>query len=105
MKKQLLSNDIGWKVMRLTLLQLLLVAIFTNASVALDGKAQEILDRKITLNIVNKNIKDALNQIENSAGVKFSYSPDLIQANRKVTISAVKENLSTVLETSLIPFS
>jgi TonB-linked SusC/RagA family outer membrane protein len=103
MNNPILSKFIGWNVMRLMLFQLLLAAIFSNVSLATDGNAQDVLNQKITLQIANKNISDVLSRIEKLTDVKFSYSPDLIQSNRKVSVSAENETLAQVLSSLLGP--
>ncbi|PQA56304.1 SusC/RagA family TonB-linked outer membrane protein [Siphonobacter curvatus] len=103
MKEPLFSKEIGWKIMRLTVLQLLIVAFFTNVSVALDGRAQEFMNKKISIELQNKSVSEVLSQLEKAAGVKFSYSPDLIQSQRSVTLNAANESLSVVLQRLLQP--
>ncbi len=89
--------------MRLTLLQLLLAVLFVNISLAIDGSAQDVLNRRITLQLSNRHVSAVLSHIEKLADVKFSYSPDLIQANKRVSISTTNEPLSQVLATLLDP--
>ncbi len=89
--------------MRLTLLQLLLGLLVANVSVATDGRAQDALNRRITLQVANRNVSDVLARIEKLADVKFSYSPDLIQTDRRVTVSQVNEPLAQVLDALLEP--
>ncbi len=91
--------------MKLTLLQVILAALFTNVSLALDGRAQGALDRRITLQIANKRISEVLGRLEKAADVKFSYSPDLIQANRQVSLRASNESLASVLTELFEPLS
>ncbi|MFD1145475.1 TonB-dependent receptor [Larkinella insperata] len=102
MKRRIRSNSIGWKVMKLTFLQLLVAALCTTVSLATDGKAQ-IMEQKITIQMARKNFSDVLTVIEKMADVKFSYSPDLVQANRQVSVSAVNQSLSQVLDKLLEP--
>ena len=89
--------------MRSTLLQLLLAVIFVNVSMATDGNAQDVLNRRITLQVSNRNVSAVLSHIEKLADVKFSYSPDLIQANKRVSISTINEPLGQVLAALLDP--
>lgn len=89
--------------MRLTLLQLLLAVIFVNVSLATDGSAQDVLSRRITLQVSNKNVSSVLSRIEKLADVKFSYSPDLIQADKRISMSTIDEPLSQVLLALLNP--
>ncbi|XWW46423.1 SusC/RagA family TonB-linked outer membrane protein [Fibrella sp. USSR17] len=103
MNNYLFTKDIGRRVMRLTLLQLLLAVIFGNVSLATDGSAQDVLSRRITIQVSNRNVSSVLARIEKLADVKFSYSPDLIQADKRISMSTVNEPLSQVLESLLGP--
>lgn len=91
------------KTMQWTVLQCCIAAIFANISFASDSHAQELLNHKVSVKAVNQQFFTVLNSIEKSAGVKFSYSPNLIQASRKVTLQFTNERLSVVLEKLLAP--
>jgi TonB-linked SusC/RagA family outer membrane protein len=92
------------KIMRWSILQLLIAATFANISSALDVSAQELLNRRISVQAVNQKINTVLSGIEKNAEVKFSYSPNLIQASRKITLNLSNEKLSVVLEKLLSPY-
>ncbi|MGZ3871637.1 MAG: TonB-dependent receptor [Mucilaginibacter sp.] len=59
---------------------------------------QEIYNKEISVAAKEQNIKLTLDQIAKAAGVKFSYSPELIQAVRMVTINEKNKRLSYVLD-------
>lgn len=105
MKEPLFSKEFGWKIMRLTLLQLLVISFFTNVSVAHTTRAQEILNKRISVELKNKSVSEVLSRIEKMADVRFSYSPDLIQSGRAVSIDASNESLTTVLSKLLHPLN
>jgi TonB-linked SusC/RagA family outer membrane protein len=92
------------KTMQWTFLQCCIAAIVANLSFAADVHAQELLNRKVSLKAANQQIFTVLKSIEKSADVKFSYSPNLIQAFRKVSLNFTDEKLSVVLETLLKPY-
>ncbi|MDQ1086524.1 SusC/RagA family TonB-linked outer membrane protein [Siphonobacter sp. SORGH_AS_1065] len=69
----------------------------------LAGPGADILDRKVTLKADQDDISSVLLQLEKLADVKFSYSPQLIGARRKVSISVIDEKLTLVLERLLQP--
>lgn len=96
-------TTLGWKIMRLTLLQLVLVSVFANSTLATDGNGQNVLNRRITLQVTNRNVSAVLSRIEKLADVKFSYSPNLIQAERRVSFSVVDEPLVQALTAILEP--
>ena len=91
------------KIMKWSFLHLCIAVIFANVSFAADALAQEILNRKISIQATNQNISTVLSEIEKNADVKFSYSPNLIRASRKVSISIADEKLSSVLDKLLTP--
>ncbi|WP_461138121.1 TonB-dependent receptor [Spirosoma pomorum] len=103
MSNRLSEINTRWEVMRWMLLQLVLTIAFTTGSLADDSRAQDMLSNKITLQLSNRPVSDVLSRIEKLTDVKFSYSPDLIQASRRVSIAVNNEPLSQVLNTLLTP--
>lgn len=92
------------KIMQWSFLHLCIAIIFANVSFATDVAAQELLDRRISIQAVNQKINVVLSEIEKNADVRFSYSPNLIQASRKITLNVANEKLSNVLEKLLSPY-
>ncbi|MGM9509067.1 SusC/RagA family TonB-linked outer membrane protein [Larkinella sp. GY13] len=103
MHKLVLSHDLLQKIMRISLLQLVFYGLFFGIANAHDGLAQEILNQRVTIDARNQQISLVLNRISRQTGVRFMYSPELIQAGRKVSLKAAEEKLSTVLTTLLSP--
>ncbi len=91
------------KLMKLSLLQVLLAACVVSLSFARDSRAQEMLNKKVTVQVVDKDVKTTLKSISKAAQVRFLYSSLLIQADRKVTFTAVDERLETILDQLLTP--
>ncbi|GAB3264200.1 TonB-dependent receptor [Larkinella harenae] len=91
------------KLMKLSLLQVLLMAGLASFSFARDSKAQELLHKKVTIRIVDQDVKSTLKHLSRTAQVRFLYSSLLIQADRKVTLNAVDERLESVLNRLLLP--
>ncbi|MBT1704620.1 TonB-dependent receptor [Fulvivirgaceae bacterium PWU20] len=84
--------------MRITLIQILLMAFFVSLVSAADVKGQEILNRQITLDAHDKKIKSILHDIEKQISVIFTYRPDQIEDSKKVSVKADRSKLSEVLE-------
>lgn len=103
MVKRRHSCRILLKIMRIALPQFILATVFATLSLAKDGRAQEVLNQKITVHVSNLNMEKALEKIEQTAGIRFMYSPQLIQANRLISLNANEEVLLTVLERLLRP--
>lgn len=60
-------------------------------------KAQDVLNKKIDVNIANQDFKSALGVIENSAGVKFTYRKSLVDPSRRVSLKVSNEKMSVIL--------
>ncbi len=97
MKKRIRIHPLARYVMKITFLQMLLVCIGISLCCAHTGISQELLDRRVTLIVEDMKIREAIIRIEREAKVKFVYSPNVIGADRKVSISAVNRKLSEVL--------
>ncbi|MFC0184104.1 SusC/RagA family TonB-linked outer membrane protein [Pseudarcicella hirudinis] len=105
MSKNRQFNKIIFKLMRVTIFQLFMLILFTTFARAFDGKAQTLLDRKITIQFSNQEIEEALDKIEKVADVRFMYSPQLISASRRVNLNFKEERLSTILKAFLKPLN
>lgn len=93
------------KAMRLTVLQLLLSALFCNLSLGSDTRAQEVLKKEVSLQLESLEVRQVLNRIEKQANVKFIYSTNSIQAKQKVSIYVQGRPLSKVLDDLLSPIN
>lgn len=89
--------------MRLTFTQLILLALFADLSFGGSTLGQNLLDKKVTLNFRNANLKDVLSKLETDTGLRFIYSQEQIKANRKVSIQSHNEELKTALTKLLTP--
>ncbi|MEO6285124.1 MAG: TonB-dependent receptor [Dyadobacter sp.] len=103
MKKTFYRQNYLLKIMRISLIQMMMIVGFTQLSFAFDGFGQEVLNRRVTINIKEQKIEAALNQIGKLSGVNFMYSPELIRSQRKVTFSAKEEKLEAILDNFLTP--
>src|SRR5690606_13385608 len=89
MKKSIITHPYVGHLMKITFIQTLLICLGISLGYAHTGVSQELLDRKVTLNLDNVEIKKVLVQIERQAKVKFVYSPNAIGATRRVSVVAV----------------
>ncbi len=101
MKKELF-HQIANAIMKISvvpsLLSMIALCCYANGS-----NGQHFLDKKITLKMEQKEIRDVFAAIEKVTEVKFVYSPELIDATRKVDVDVKKKELGTVLTTILGP--
>lgn len=94
-----------FRLMRITAAQILLMAFTMNLSIAGDGFAQEILNRRVTLEWTSGTLKDALTALENQVNVKFVYSGSAVELSELVTVTASSEKLGPLLDKLLGPLS
>lgn len=60
-------------------------------------KKEPLLEREVTISASNESASSILAQLAAQTGIKFSYSPSLIPADKKVSLRVVKKPLRTVL--------
>ncbi len=88
--------------MKIAFIQLLIMLlVFTAAATKTTG--QEVLDRKVSLSVENIKIKEALQQIQKLADVKFVFSSKIIDAGRKISFTANEKKLSELLNEIILP--
>ncbi|QIP12428.1 TonB-dependent receptor [Spirosoma aureum] len=88
--------------MRITLTQLLMCVIGVSVTLAYDTRAQEVLNRTVSLVGDQVELRAVLTQIEKQADVKFVYSTK-VNSDQRITINLKNRKLSTVLDEVLIP--
>lgn len=93
------------KAMKITAVQLFLAVWMCSLAFANPGYSQEMLNTKITLQIENKKIGQALKTIGKISGASFMYSPELIRSERNVSVYAENESLDDVLHQLLDPLN
>lgn len=91
--------------MKISLTQLAIVLVFSSLAFAMPGKAQKILDTKVSIALGNVSLENSLIELEKKAQVKFSYNSRALKLSQKVNISANNEALSSVLDRLLLPLN
>jgi iron complex outermembrane recepter protein len=89
--------------MKLSLVQFIFACLFVSFSSAKETAAQDLFNQKLSLQVADMKIKNVLASIEKNANVKFSYSPQLIQSSRKVSVNLQNSTLGEVLNKVLVP--
>jgi hypothetical protein len=97
------NREVVLRIMKFTCLQSVIAMLLFNLSWAYDGKAQELLSRKVSISAQNEDIEVIVEKLEKSADVQFLYSREIVSSKRKVTYNAKNEPLSKVLEGLLTP--
>src|SRR5688572_10977002 len=90
-------------LMRITLLHIVLTSFSIAFANAVDTMGQEILSRKVTIDIESEEFQHALKLISEQTKVKFAYSPELIEDRKKVSLHLKEVELAEALITLLGP--
>ncbi len=85
-------------IMKFTIVQLALSFTFAFTTYAHKVEGQEILDKKITLELFNQEFKTALSFIAKQADVKFTYASGILKSDKRITLSAKNQRLGNVLD-------
>jgi TonB-dependent starch-binding outer membrane protein SusC len=86
------------KLMRFSIIQLGILVLTASIVLAHDSNAQDLLDRPLSIKLENEGLKNVLRTIEKVAEVSFSYKKGIINKEKKVTLDARNEKLSTILD-------
>lgn len=107
MKKHHTPRSLIYAIMKFSCLQILFAAWLSGAVTASPKVSfgQTILDERISINIEKRKVKDVLSEIERSVKIKFTYNPQSIAVNERVTVDYNGEKLSTVLDGFLTPLN
>ena len=103
--KRLNKAGLVFSIMKVTLIQMTVAMIFSGVSIAFENHAQEILKRKVSLEVKDISLVQALQEIEKAANVKFVYNPAKINLDQKVSLDASEQKLGALLSDLLIPRS
>lgn len=92
--------------MKISLVQLVISIIFTSLTYAAsESRAQEVMDRIVTIHAKNSELKTVLKEIEDQADVKFAFSPKTIKAERLVNVNISRQKLVDALGSILNPLN
>ncbi len=105
MNKKLLIPSGIWKIMRMSIHQLVLYAILCGVSYAREMSGQAVLEKPVSLDVQGIRLRKVLSILEEQTHVRFIYSTNTIDTQRKVSLKAVNERLDLVLKELLNPYS
>jgi TonB-linked SusC/RagA family outer membrane protein len=92
-------------LMKLSVVQLFLLITFVGLSYGFDGKAQELLNKSISLHTEGQRLRTVIGQIEKQTSIKFVYSSRNIGVDRPVTIHLNNVRLGDALDQLLRPLN
>lgn len=84
-------------LMKLTLIQMLLTSVTVICATAAETRGQEVLDRTVSVTFDNAKMKDVLTEIQDKAGINFTYRPRVLKGLKNVTLSATDERVGDIL--------
>jgi TonB-linked SusC/RagA family outer membrane protein len=98
MKKRIHFREKIRFIMKISFLQTIIISLFMSMSYASEVTGQEILERKISLDLQKGSLRQALLKIEKIADVKFLFYSQLVPVNERISIVAKNERLADVLD-------
>lgn len=98
MNKYRRFQDVFCRFMKISLTQLFLMFMFASLVTAADIKGQEVLDRKVSLEVSRLDVQSVLKEIERKAFVTFSYRNSTIEKFGEATLRVEDATLGSVLE-------
>jgi TonB-dependent starch-binding outer membrane protein SusC len=100
-KKQLLA--IILLSMKITFIQIALIATFSCSLFANTTEGQAILDKQVTISVENMEIGKLISKVQQQTGVQFLFSSNTLDAWRKISCVAKNEKLGLFIEKTLKP--
>src|SRR5688500_12255168 len=89
-------------IMRVSLLNLILAVAVISLAQA-DALTAQILDKRVSVDLENISLRNALTRIERAADVKFLYHSNLISSRDRIQFTASDERLADILDQILGP--
>lgn len=89
-------------IMKVSAIPILLL-LTSFCSLAKDATAQDVLAKYVTISVSNKELKAVLKDVSKMTGAKFLYSREIIQSDRRITISVKDKPLAEFLNQVLTP--
>jgi TonB-linked SusC/RagA family outer membrane protein len=105
MNKKLQIRSWTWKIMKVTLTQLVLVGVCCGLAYANTSYGQNILEKNVSIRAENARFKSVLTQIEEQAQVRFIYSSSAVDVRQKVSLRLIEKKLDVALRELLTPLS
>ena len=103
MMSKTLSKQQIFKIMRVTITQLLMTVLVVSIAYAHPTKAQDMLQERVNLNLKNGSMKGVIQSIEKQVDVTFSYQKGVIAQDEKINLSLSNETLENVMKKVFAP--
>lgn len=92
-------------VMRITFAQIAISTVFVTSLYAKEADSQSVLDKSFTISVENMQLKKVISAIQKQTKVKFTFSTNVINAERVITYSAQEKKISDFLNEVLKPYN
>jgi type II secretory pathway component GspD/PulD (secretin) len=103
MKKSIKWSRLLHQTMKISAVQMALWLLCSGISLAHDGRAQDLLNKSVTIRVEDTGLRHVLAELEKQADIRFVYSSKAIKADRKISVNAKEQRLSDVLQKMLSP--
>ncbi len=103
-KKRLLVHHI-FSVMKVAIVQFFILIALSSSVLAKDVEAQSILDKSMSLQIINLELYKIFQIIETQTKAVFNYSSNSINVEKKISYKADNKKVKEILDDILAPFS
>ena len=84
-------------------LPLIIIILILSCSNVCTVYGQDVLAVKISVNIQNQPLEKAIRQLESANGIRFSYSPTIIDREKRISIKLDNKTISEVLDQIFTP--
>lgn len=91
--------------MRFSFAQLLLMVVVLGATYASPVRAQDYLNKRVSLRVEDTEVEKVLRQLEKAVDVQFMYSSNVLRGQQRITVQASNEPLGDVLDRVLRPMN
>jgi TonB-linked SusC/RagA family outer membrane protein len=105
MKKNLFTHDLVLKIMKISIVQFVIAICFMGLSFAHETSAQDMLNQRINIQLQSKTIKEILSKVEQIGKVRFTYSAEVIKANRITSLNAHNQTLRETIDVFFKPLN
>lgn len=105
MEKNRQFVKVALTIMKITFPPLFILLVSFGLTMAGESKGQEMLEKRLTVEAANIELKQLLHKIEKQADVRFSFMSHQVPADEKITFHAENETLGSILSEVLFPLN
>jgi TonB-linked SusC/RagA family outer membrane protein len=91
-------------IMKAAIIPVIAILAGSGVVLATESRGQEVLEKKISLEVRNQEMLILLTKIEEAANIRFIYSPQVIPVHNRVSLKANNDTLGEVLRRLLAPY-